>query len=57
MDNGSEYISIELKDYLKHRSTHHELTIPYNPKQNIASCVAVLIAMYSACDVDRAGID
>ena len=28
-DNGGEYISIELKEYLKHRGIRHELTVPY----------------------------
>ena len=32
--SGSEYISIELKEYLKHRGIRHELTVPYNPEQN-----------------------
>ena len=33
-DNGGEYISIELKEYLKHKGIRHDLTVPYNPEQN-----------------------
>ena len=33
-DRVGEYISIELKEYLKHRGICHELTVPYNPEQN-----------------------
>jgi len=31
VDNGSDYISNESKDYL---SIRHELTVPYTPEQN-----------------------
>ena len=33
-DNGGEYISHELEEYLKSKGISHELTVPYTPEQN-----------------------
>ena len=33
-DNGSEYLSTELKNYLKEKGIRHELTVPHSPQQN-----------------------
>ena len=33
-DNGSEYLSTELQNYLKEKGIRHELTVPHSPQQN-----------------------
>ena len=33
-DNGGEYLSNELEEYLKSKGIHHELTVPHSPEQN-----------------------
>ena len=33
-DNGGEYLSQELKAYLKSKGIQHELTVPHSPEQN-----------------------
>ena len=34
MDNGSKYLSTELRNYLKEEGIRHELTVPHSPQQN-----------------------
>ena len=33
-DNGGGYLSNKFKVYLKSKGIHHQLTVPYSPKQN-----------------------
>lgn len=33
-DNGGEYTSSELQDFLKKEGVRHELTVPKTPEQN-----------------------
>ena len=33
-DNGGEYLSTELQNYLKEKGIRHELTVPHSPQQN-----------------------
>ena len=33
-DNGGEYVSNEMKNFLKKEGVHHELTVPKTPEQN-----------------------
>ena len=33
-DNGGEYLSTELQNYLKKKGIRHELTVPHSPQQN-----------------------
>ncbi|XP_058004059.1 retrovirus-related Pol polyprotein from transposon TNT 1-94 [Hevea brasiliensis] len=33
-DNGTEYTSIQFKEYLQKAGIHHQLTVPYTPQQN-----------------------
>ena len=33
-DNGGEYLSTELQNYLKGKGIRHELTVPHSPQQN-----------------------
>ena len=34
-DNGGEYLSKEFRAYLKLKRTHHQLTVPHSPEQNV----------------------
>ena len=33
-DNGKEYVTNELKKYLRKKGIQHQLTVPYTPQQN-----------------------
>ena len=38
-DNVGEYVSEDMKNYLKKKVIEHQLTIPYTPEQNgVAEC-------------------